>query len=199
MKMFSKLFSTKKRKQEKTAGSAALSHGIDPEMNYCPLCGDEYRVAGKRCAACDVELISGAEKLAQVQKVKQLVAGRSMELTADDELVNLRKGMLNDMKQLQSLLAGERIPAVLVSDDSSCGKGCCGTEMYLQVRKNDTEPALAVLAKDFMETTSLSSHDLTHVDAVFVQEAESNVCPACGCQFSSKGQMNCPECGLCFG
>ena len=197
--MFGKLFSTKKRKQGKTVGGVSPSHGVDPEMNYCPLCGDEYRAVSKRCATCEIELISGAEKFAQVQKEKQLVTGRSMEFTADDELVNLRKGMLNDMKQLQSLLAKQRIPAILTSDDTSCGKGCCGTEMYLQVRKNDTEAALAVLAKDFMETTSLASHDLTHVDAVFVQEAESNVCPACGCQFSSRGQMDCPECGLSFG
>jgi uncharacterized Zn finger protein (UPF0148 family) len=197
--MFGKLFSTKKRKRGKSGEDAALSHGIDAEMNYCPVCGDEYREVSKRCAACDVELVSGAEKLDQVRQERQAVAGRSMELSVDDELVNLRKGMLNDMKQLQSLLAGERIPAILVSDETGCSKGCCGTEMYLQVRKNDIEPAQAVLAQDFIKTTSLSSYDLTHADAVFVQEAESHICPACGCQFSSNGQMSCPECGLRFG
>jgi len=196
--MFRKLFG-KKTSRKVTADTAVVTDGVDPGMNYCPLCGDEYRAAGKRCAACDVELISGAEKFKQVRKERQLVAGRSMELSGNDELVNLRKGMLNDMKQLKSLLARERIPAILSSDDTNCRKGCCGTEMYLQVRKNDAEPALAVLAQDFRATTSLSSYDLTHVDAVFVQEAESNVCPACGCQFSSNGKMNCPECGLCFG
>ncbi len=196
--MFGKLFG-KKVKQRQTADNIAVLHGVDPEMNYCPVCGDEYRSASKRCAACDVDLITGGEKLDQVMGKEQVVAGRSMVLSVEDELVTLRKGALNDMKHLKVLLGKERIPSILAGDEKTCSKGCCGSEMYLQVRESDTEAALAVLAQDFIESTSLSGHDLTHVDAVYVHEAESNVCPACGCQFSSDEQMNCPECGLCFG
>ncbi|GEM_PF-250263 len=199
--MFGKLFGKKTKKRE-TADNIALLHGVDgvdPGMNYCPVCGDEYRAASKRCAACDVDLITGGEKLDQVMGKEQVVAGRSMVLSVDDELVTLRKGALNDMKHLKALLGKERIPSILAGDEKTCSKGCCGPEMYLQVRESDTETALAVLAQDFIESTSLSGHDLTNVDAVYVHEAESNICPACGCQFPSDEQMNCPECGLCFG
>jgi len=196
--MFGKLFA-KKIKQYDTAAAPVASHGIYSEMNYCPACGDEYRADMIKCAACDRDLISGTEKLDQIQAKEQLLSSRSMNLSSDDELAVLRKGALKDIKQLQKLLARERIPAILAGDEQSCGKGCCGPEMYLQVRKNDAEPAMAVLNQDFIKSTALSSHDMTHADAVYIQGAESAVCPACGCQFSPYEEKNCPECGLCLG
>jgi len=196
--MFGKFF-TKRAKQYDTAVVLAVSHGVSTEMNYCPVCGDEYRADRTQCASCDRKLISGTEKLAQIQEKEQLLSGRSMEISIDDELVTLRKGPLKDVKQLQKLLAQERIPAVLAGDEQSCGRGCSGSEMYLQVRKNDVDAAMAVLSQDFIKSTALSSHDMTHIDSVYVQGAESTVCPACGCQFSPYVEENCPECGLCFG
>lgn len=196
--MFGKLFA-KKDNQKEAAAPLAASCGVYPEMNYCPVCGDEYREDRTKCAACDSELISGTEKLAQLREKEQRLSSRSMEFSVDDELVALRKGALKEMKHLQKLLAKERIPATLAGDEQNCGKGCCGPEVYLQVRKNDAEPAMAVLNQDFISSTALSSHDMTHMDAVYVQGAESTVCPACGCQFSPYVEKNCPECGLCLG
>lgn len=196
--MFGKLFA-KKDKQNEAAAASATSYGVYPEMNYCPVCGDEYRADRIKCVACDCELISGAEKLAKLREDEHRLSTRSMELSVNDEMVALRKGALKEMKHLQKLLAKERIPAILSGDEQSCGKGCCGSEVYLQVRKNDGEPAMAVLNQDFITSTALSSHDMTHVDAVYVQGADSAVCPACGCQFSPYAEKNCPECGLCLG
>jgi hypothetical protein len=192
-------FFTRKSKQCEPVDSPVVLHGISSELNYCPVCGDEYRADRIICAACDQELISGREKLAQIEEKEQLFSSRSMELSPDDELVILRKGPLKDIKQLQKLLAKERIPGVLAGDEQSCGKGCCGPEIYLQIRKNDVEPAMAVLSQDFIKSTALSSHDMTYVDAVYVQGAESTDCPACGCRFSPSVEKNCPECGLCLG
>jgi len=195
--MFGKLFS-KKLKQTETPGEETISYGVDPEMNYCPVCNDEYRGDIEKCAVCEIELIPGSEKLAEMQKREHVLASRSMEISVEDELVTLRKGQLKDIKQLKKLLAQERIPAILAGDEQSCGKGCCGQEMYLQTRLSDVESAMAVLNQDFLTSTSLSSHDLTHADAIFVQGAESSVCPGCGCRFSPDAEMNCPECGLSF-
>jgi hypothetical protein len=185
-----------KRKKKKIC--APETAGVDREMNYCPACGDEFRADITRCVSCEITLITGEEKLAAVQKQQELMNNRSMEISADDELVALRKGGLHDMKQLQALLAGDRIPAILAADET-CGKGCCGTEMYLQIRKSDVDAAMIVLSREYIRNTALESHDLSHADAVFVQEADSNVCPACGCRFTALEEMDCPGCGLSFG
>ncbi len=196
--MFGKLFS-RKSKQDGNAARGAILHGVDPEMNYCPICGDEYRAESLRCVSCECELISGKEKLTIVLEKEKIMSGRSMELSPDDDLVTLRKGSLKDIKQLQKLLAAERIPSVVAGDENSCGKGCCGSEMYLQVKKEDAESAMIILAKDHMKNTALAGHDLAHADAIYVQEAEQAVCPACGCQFTPGDDMSCPECELSFG
>ena len=197
--MFGKFFAKKKRRREVVADASFVSHGVYSEMNYCPACGDEYRADQTTCAACDMELIAGTQQLAVIREKEEQLSGRSMEISVDDELVTLRKGALKDIKQLQYLLAKERIPAMLAGDEQNCGKGCCGPEMYLQVRKSDAEPATAVLNEDFIKSTALSNHDMIHTGAVYVQGADANVCPACGCQFSPSVENNCPECGLCFG
>jgi len=171
----------------------------DPELKYCPVCDDEYRADIKMCAVCAVELISGLEKIAAEETLIQKKAARSMELTADDDLVNIRKGPLLEMKNLQRILAREQIPALIAGEKkSNCGKGCCGTDMYLQIRREDGEEAMEVLAREFKRTTAIDHHDLSHVQSVYDQGARQTVCPACGFSFSTSNGT-CPDCGLCFG
>lgn len=197
--MFGKLFAKTKNKIGLESETSLISDSVDLEMKYCLMCGDEYRADQTTCAVCDRKLISGTEQLALIQGKKQQLSGRSMELSVDEELVTLRKGALKDIKQMQTLLAKERIPAILAGDEQNCGKGCCGPEMYLQVRKNDAESAQAILNEDFIRSTALSTHDMSYADAVYIEGAEINVCPACGSEFSLYKENNCPECGLCFG
>lgn len=168
----------------------------DPDLMYCPKCDEEYRAEIVMCAACNVELIGGGERLAQEETQKQKVDARSMAITNDDELANVRKGSLHDMKQLQTLLAKENIPSLLAGDGGS-GKGCCGDDLYLQIKVSDAEDAMRVLADDFKVKTSLDSHDLSTAHAVFDTGAESSTCPACGFSFSTSSST-CPDCGLCF-
>jgi hypothetical protein len=196
--MFLKFFGKKIEKNSSSqADQPVIVDGIDQEMNYCPLCRDEYRADINHCGTCDVPLINGREKLAQVREKKQALASRSMQILPTDELVNIRKGPLKDMKTLQRLLAQERIPALLDTGEEGCTKGCCGPELYLQIKKDDLPLATEVLARDFIKSTSLDSHDLLNATAVFDQLAEETVCPACGCRFSPTVGA-CPECGLCF-
>lgn len=171
---------------------------IDPELNYCPVCHDEYRAGIEKCAACGVELVDGVRFREMQSGEGRARETRSMELSVDDELVTLRSGSLSEMKQLSSLLAAEKIPSLLVSEDGSCGKGCCGATVILQIRMEDGQDALAVLAEDFKRSTSLESYDLTHAGAVFDSEAENTTCPACGHTFAPT-TTTCPDCGLCFG
>ena len=66
----------------------------DPELKYCPVCDEEYRADIKMCAVCAVELIPGYEKIAAESVLQQKKVIRSMELSANDDLVNIRKGPL---------------------------------------------------------------------------------------------------------
>ena len=171
---------------------------IDPDLKYCPQCDEEYRAEIEMCVSCDISLVGGEERLAQEEAAKQKRESRSMTISSDDELANIRKGSLHDMKQLQSILAKENIPSLLAGEGGgNCGKGCCGTELYLQIRVADGEEAMRVLAHDFKEKTALDSHDLSTAHAVFDTGAENSTCPACGSSFSTRSNT-CPDCGLCF-
>lgn len=196
--MFLKFF---RKKSGKNSGGEnrepRLVDGIDREMYYCPSCGDEYRPGIASCVTCLVPLISGREKLDRLARERETLGRRSMELSPEDELVSIRKGSLADLKYLRQVLAREQIPALLAGDEANCGRGCCGPEMLLQIKKEDVDAALAVLAKDFVKSTALDSHDLSNAQAVFDHQARETRCPACGCGFSPTVGA-CPECGLSF-
>ena len=171
---------------------------IAPDLNYCPQCDEEYREDFKTCATCKVSLLSGTERLAVEEKEKLKIASRSMDISPDDELANIRKGALGEMKQLQAVLGAASIPSLLAGDESSCGTGGCrGKEMYLQIKVSDGNDAVEVLAEEFEKTTALSSHDLSKAHAVFDTGVAKSNCPACGCRFSTSSTA-CPDCGLCF-
>jgi hypothetical protein len=196
--MFLKFFGKKSANNaESSTSGKGLVHGVDCEMNYCPSCGDEYRIDISHCGTCKIPLMSGQEKLANIVKAQEALGERSMDISPEDELVNIRKGPLKDMKTLQKLLALERIPAILAGDEDGCAKGCCGPELYLQIKKEDMQVATEVLARDFIKSTALDSHDLSNAAAVFDHLASETACPACGCRFSPTVGA-CPECGLCF-
>ncbi len=173
------------------------AHGIDPEMFYCLSCGAEYRLDIPVCSSCRIPLVSGTEKLAELAREQERHTGRSMELQPGTELVSIRKGPLREMKYLQKVLEQGFVPGLICGDESGCGKGCCGPEMYLQIRKDDVGPALEILAKEFVRSTALDDHDLCNASAVFDPTAAETVCPACGCKFSPSVGA-CPGCGLCF-
>ena len=172
-------------------------HDIDPEMYYCPSCNGEYRLAIPCCPLCRINLVSGADKLAQLTLEQKLHCSRSMQLEPGVELVSIRKGPLQDMKYLLKVLEQGHIPGLISGDANDCRKGCCAPQMCLQIRKDDVGPALEILAKDFVRSTALDSSDLYNATAVFDPVADETTCPACGCRFSPSIGA-CPDCGLCF-
>ncbi len=99
-----------------------LAHqAIDVAMKYCPQCGDEYRASVAICHSCQVELLSGEEKLQQIAQQEQQRALRSMDIGLDDQLVALRSGSLQDLKPLRVLLGKENIPALLTREQGGSG------------------------------------------------------------------------------
>jgi hypothetical protein len=120
--MLKKLFGFgKKTTGEK--GNSSLDLGVDTEMGYCPVCGDEYRAGISRCAGCDVPLISGREKYKQVLGSERERASRTMDILPNDERVTIRTGKLKDLKPVQVLLARETIPTLLTGESAGCGSG----------------------------------------------------------------------------
>ena len=174
-----------------------LKYRIDPELQYCPQCQDEYRAGIVECASCEVKLISGSKMLNAQEKKNKRLAERSMTISPDDELVDLTKGPVLEVKQMQSRLLADGFPSLVAGDSSSCGKGCCGSEVRLQVRMNDIQDVMAFMAREHIQTTGLAEHDNSYADAVFDTSAMNTTCPACGCSFSPKNKI-CPDCGLCF-
>ncbi len=169
---------------------------IDPDLKYCPQCGDEYRADFIHCASCKIELIDGALRIAQLAAKKK--PQHSQNISADDQLVALRKGRMLDMKQLQGILKEEGVPSLITGEGGDCNKGCCGPEVLLHVRIEEAQDALEVLAGEFQRSTDLASHDLSTADAIFDSEAKEVTCPACGHCFSPTSP-ECPDCGLALG
>ena len=174
-----------------------MKYRIDPELMYCPRCQDEYRAGIVMCATCEVELLSGGMMLKAQEKKDERIAEGSMEISPEDELVDFLSGPILNIKQVQSRLSAEGYPSIIAGDKSSCGKGCCGGEVRLQVRNADTQDIMHFMAREHIQTTGLADHDTSYVDAVFDAGALNTSCPACGCSFSPQNKI-CPDCGLCF-
>jgi hypothetical protein len=119
--MLGKLFGFGRKSGGERSGDRAL--GVDREMNYCPRCGDEYRADIVRCVGCDVDLISGSEKYRQASQEARERGSRTMDISADDELVAIKSGKLKDLKPIQVLLARETIPALLTGEGGGCSSG----------------------------------------------------------------------------
>lgn len=171
---------------------------IDPELKYCPQCNDEYRADIIECASCSIELLSGTHLLEIEEQKKVRQTARSMDIGPDDELVDIRKGAVLEIKQVQALLKRQGFPTLIAGDSQSCGKGCCGTEVLLRARRSDIEEIFAIFQKEHISNTSLHEHDMSLVEAVFNPSAQEATCPACGSCFATQ-HMSCPECGLNFG
>lgn len=170
---------------------------IEPDLKYCPNCKDEYRAEIVTCASCDIELLTGVQMQKIVDRQQTKRAGRSMGISADDELVDVRKGPILQIKELQAVLERRNIPSIAYSEDDGCGKGRCGTNLLLRVRMDDIQDVIAVLEQEHIRSTALSGHDISQAGTVFNAAAEEAACPACGCIFSTRSST-CPDCGLCF-
>ncbi len=166
---------------------------IDPDLKYCLTCNDEYRADMTHCAICKKELVTGAQKIAKKSQRRPLTS--KSDVTIDGPLVGIQKGPLRDMKNLQSLLRQEGIPAIIAGDGAECQKGCCGPEVILQVSEEDLEDTQFFLAKEFQRNTALASHDITNSHLVVDMNAKKATCPACGYEFVPTSP-ECPDCGL---
>lgn len=185
------------KKDKATAHAEKQGTAIDREMFYCHACGGEFRYRLEACPTCRLPLESGEQKIARLQEEEQQLLGRSMALEPGCETVNLRQGPLREIKELQRVLARERIPSLIGGEEGACGKGCCGPELFLKIRPADVDVALEVLSREFVRSTALDSQQLSQARAVFDASAAEALCPACGCRFSPTVGA-CPDCGLAF-
>ncbi|MCG2824831.1 MAG: hypothetical protein L6364_14305 [Desulfobulbaceae bacterium] len=170
---------------------------IEHDLKYCPQCRDEYRAEAETCATCAIALVWGAELAASVAGGDSR-QNRKGALTPDDQLVVIFQGSLADLKHLKDLLEADRIGAMISKEGGGCASGGCAPKFQLQVRQEEMQDALQVLAEEHRRATVLAEHDAAHAEAVFNPEAEEAVCPACGFAFATT-TTTCPDCGLCFG
>jgi len=172
---------------------------IEPDLNYCPQCRDEYRAEILTCAACGVALLTGVEMQARMAAPGEETSPRSLEIFADEPMTTIRKGQVLAIKQLQAYLLAEGIPSLATKESpENCTKGCRGVELLLQVRTSDLREVAAALDQEYRQTTGLADHDTSLAGAVFDVAVQEAVCPACGFRFATSS-TSCPDCGLCFG
>ena len=171
---------------------------IEPDLKYCPECNDEYRAEIERCAVCNVDLITGLQKIEMEEAKRKKLESRTAELTPDDDLVGLQRGPLSEMRHLADLLDVENIGTLLAGDENSCSKNCCPSVYNLLVKREDGMEALHIIEEDHKRATGLVHHESANDDAIFNPQASEAQCPACGHLFSTT-HTKCPDCGLSFG
>jgi hypothetical protein len=171
---------------------------IDPDLKYCPQCNDEYRAEIEKCAVCNIDLITGQQKMEMEEARRRKLESRSVELSPDDDLVVIRRGGLSDMRHLADLLDKEKIGSLIIGDEKTCGQSCCPSVYDLSIRREDAMDAIQMIEEDHKRATGLAYHDNADDDAVFNPQAGAAKCPACGHTFPTT-QTTCPDCGLSFG
>jgi len=177
---------------------------VEPDLNYCPQCKDEYRAEIERCAACGIDLITGQQVIDREETRRKELENRVSSLNPDDDLVPIRRGPLTEMQHLSSLLDAQRIGTLLVGDLDTCGKDRFGntlntpTTYDLLAKREDAMEALNILEEEHRRTTSLEEYDHSNADSVFNPAAGEACCPACGHSFPTT-ETACPDCGLSFG
>lgn len=201
--MLNRLFKKKPRTATEIHRTSK-GHHIDPDMNYCPLCDDEYRGELAKCGVCGSDLVSGVEKIEQIQSKAKRKNSSFHSDQLQDSPVTLYKGGLLEVKSVQQILNEHGIESRMVKNDDSCHKSCCGVEMVLEVQEGDLAESAAVLADYFKRTTGLDQNGLLsetdpsdHSDGQYGQNVE-NSCPGCQNVLGATS-MECPECGLRFG
>ena len=171
---------------------------IEPDLNYCPQCGDEYRAEITRCAGCGCVLHTGSQVLAARAAGMDGTVPTIHPIQPGEPLVALRQGPVLQIKQLREHLLRHGLPALAGSEQgAACATGCRGPEVQLRVREADLPAVLAVLAAEYRQSTGLKDHDLSLVSEVYDAGADEATCPACGCCFATS-LTACPDCGLCF-
>lgn len=108
--MLRKLFGLGRADRQESEGNR---YGIDTDCNYCPQCEEAYRAEIETCASCSVSLIPGSEKLDLLKRQDSDLSRRSLDISADDELVAIHSGKLMSLKQLQQVLKKAYIPSLL--------------------------------------------------------------------------------------
>ena len=171
---------------------------IDPELQYCPRCGDEYLQRVTHCAACALELVSGREILRQKEQRESMIRSKPLVIQEGEDVVTIYRGNLGDLRFLQAMLAGLGVGALVVDDGQGCGGSCGPPTFNLQVRREQAAEAMAVVDREYRKSTALEHHDESLCGAVFDTDQEEASCPACGHRFSTV-ERTCPDCGLCFG
>jgi len=177
---------------------------VDPDLKYCPQCNDEYRADIITCAACEKELFTGAQLLEILAARQKKLATRSLEISPDDDIVNINRGTLAEMQQLAQLLEQENIGSLLQGDMSSCAKDRFGnttstpTKYTLMIKREDHVDVWHIMEAEHRKATHVDHHDNTNSDVIFNPVAAEAQCPACGHTFSTS-ETSCPDCGLCLG
>lgn len=146
----------------------------------CPHCECEFLPHILKCSDCGADLLL-PEEYKKAQEERKRIEAKIVE-----NMVVVREGDLDWMKELRTVLIDAGIPCA-VQSDAGCKKGCCGTTCRLVVASEDHERARERIEEYYMEVSPelRASNEL-------ISEGK---CPACGSPVGAVAR-ECPDCGL---
>jgi hypothetical protein len=150
------------------------------QIKICPDCKTEYFPHIENCADCGAVLVSPEENKRAQDEKKQC-----MNKKVEDQ-VAVRKGDLNWMRELYTVLIDSGIPC-LIHTDAECKKGSCAGTHQLLVSVQDAEKA-----KQRIEEYYAEIHPEIQASREMVSKGK---CPACASPVGSDA-VECPDCGL---
>jgi peptidyl-tRNA hydrolase len=150
------------------------------QNKICPNCQSEYFPHIEKCADCGAVLLL-PEEYRKAQEERKRTAEKALE-----NMVVVREGSLDWMRELQAVLMDAGIPCA-VHSDAGCKKGCCGTTCRLIVSSDDLERSREKIEEYYMEVSPefCASNELL----------KEGKCPACGSPVGA-GELECRDCGL---
>ncbi|WP_028579854.1 zinc ribbon-containing (seleno)protein DG [Desulfogranum japonicum] len=175
-----------------------MSTRYDPDLKYCPQCGEEYQKHASRCVDCSVLLLSGTRMVKRQRLKEQHEMGRMQPIEKGEPLLPVQHGNILHIKQLQAELRRVHLVSMVSNnEEQTCGKSCCQPEVTLYVREADYADVTAFLQRQHAVATGLADHDTRYIESVFDQDMAEVICPACGHAFEPTS-TTCPDCGLCL-
>jgi hypothetical protein len=155
---------------------------------YCPKCRAEYVAGFTRCAHCELALVAElpeADIYSSPESMATALKGKELEA--------LLVGKYVDLREMQRLLADERVASAIAGEAGEELEPGMHSRFFLMIAAEDIDKARVFFQSRW-------DRGLQVEGLMFKQSGPSieGACPACGGTVPADA-AECPECGLFLG
>jgi len=160
-------------------------------MPFCPECRSEYRADMTTCPVCNEPLIESLPP-----DVRSMDANELRAYLKDKELVGIRRGMFDGIKEVHLFLLHHRV-ANIITEYSARGRDRTGyAQLYdISVAAEDIGRALQLLEEKWVDGHAETADAQGDVHGYIAEKDGMVQCPACETMVPADA-TECPECGL---